>query len=127
MQRQKGNRMAERQQRRGGDRLLAGVLGIVGAVVGLMCYLPYSDGSEAAVMTVVVIPSQRVKTDASLSVVFFGRVGYSRTAPVASGFAAELIFWRWVPPAFAILAGAAGGGIFSHLLSRWRRLVTSKR
>jgi hypothetical protein len=113
--------MAERQQRLGGDCVLAGVFGIVGAVVGLMCYLPYSDGPEAAVTTVVVIPSYQVKTDASLSVIFFGRAGYTRTASDESDFAAELIFWTWAPLAFAILAGASVCGIGSHLLSRWRR------
>src|SRR5438067_5468074 len=97
--------MANRVRRQRGDRLLVGVLASVGAAAGLFLFLVNCDGPEAAVMTVI-SQSSRPGTGSRLMVVFFGRVGYTRSAPDAAAFAAEVAFWQWLPPVVAVLVAA---------------------
>ena len=78
-----------------------------------------SSRPEAVVTTMVAVPSPQLKRDASLTVVVFGRVGYTRSASDASAFDAELACWHWAPPILAVVAGAVGGYAAGHFGGRW--------
>jgi hypothetical protein len=90
------------------------------AAAGFAWLLVNSDGPEAALMTYV-SPSPQPGAPATLTVTFFGRVGYTRAVPDAGAFDTELVCWPAAVFVLVVFAGALGGGLVGCLAGKWPR------
>jgi hypothetical protein len=116
--------MAEVVSSRRSDRLVISMFALIGAVAGFFWLFAYSDPLHEPVSTVVASYTQSgPHPEATLSVMFFGRFGYTRSAPDPAAFNAEVMFWQLAPLIVAILGGALCGGLIAYLLSRWLHRV----
>lgn len=111
--------MEGRSEKMRSDRWVIGIFALVGAAVIGFLWLVNSDGPEAVVTTAVTPPVPRAGMDARLSATFFGRAGYTRSAPDTAAFDTELAFWHRGFPALMVLAGGLIGGLVGLWVLRW--------
>ncbi|WP_232055876.1 hypothetical protein [Tuwongella immobilis] len=98
---------------------------LIGLSVGLFWFLISSGGPNAFTVTSIMQPATPV-IDSTLTVTFFGYDGYTRSAPDASAFAAEVEFWKWAPFVVIVL-GSLVGGLVGRRIDRWLRRQRAHR
>ena len=112
--------MAEGLPHRRSNRLLVVFFALIGAVLGLYWLFVFSD---PVTPLMIVGPAEYnlpgPQPAPTLTVVFFGRFSYSRTAADPAAFNAEIMIWQFAPLVLAVLIGALGGGLAGHLAGRW--------
>jgi len=126
-----GDAVGKRELPRGGagrrgDRVVAGVCAVIGAVAGLAAFLCAAGSSpEPLVVQAAIIRSDRPAAGAELSVRFFGRPGFTKTSPDPQAFDLEALLWVAVPELTLVVvlasAGAYVGWKVGSRLSRSRR------
>jgi hypothetical protein len=100
-----------------GDRVLAFVLSLVGATFAFFVFLGTVNGPNEPIQ-IGVSSSSRPGVRATLVVVFFDRIGYTRSASDPRAFDLEVAFWTAMPPIVCVLSGACLGWFLGLLLTR---------
>src|SRR5437773_475809 len=92
-----------------GPLVVALVLEVTGAIIGDPPLRPEVLCSVSV---------QKAKPGATLDVVFFNRASYSRSAPDADSFAAEIALWEWTPLVLKVVGGVLVGAWLGRFIGR---------